>query len=363
MEGVFLNGRFLSQPVTGVQRFSGEIVAAIDRLVAAGEWPNATVLTPRARRTEAGARAANRYPHLHLREVGSLRGHLWEQAELASAARDGVLINLANTAPVLAGRQQVVVIHDVGIFDMPESYSLRFRTWYKTLLRGLVRGGAHVVTVSNFSRARIAARLGLDSDRIAVMHEGAEHVLRVDPDPMTLERYGLQRGQFVLVVGSRVAHKNLASLSEAAAMLARRGMTVAVAGGSDRDVFGKLPATCFAERRLGRVSDGELRALYEGAVCLLFPSRYEGFGLPPIEAMACGCPVLAGWGGAVEEICTDHALYFDGSEPRSIIDALGRLLDEPGLAEEMRLRGRVHAASLNWGASARMLGTIVRRLQ
>jgi glycosyltransferase involved in cell wall biosynthesis len=360
---VFLNGRFLSQSMSGVQRFSLEITAAIDRLMAGGQWPETVVLTPRPVEVGTGGNAAPPYRRLQLREVGRMRGHLWEQMELANAARGGVLLNLGNTGPMLAGQRQVVVIHDAGVFDTPESYSLRFRTWYKALQHGLVRTGAHVVTVSEFSRDRIVARLGLDPARVAVMYEGADHILRVPADPDTLARHGLRPRQFALVVSNRVAHKNLAALHEAAAALERRGMVIAVAGGSNAGVFQNVRGLGFAERRLGRVSDGELRTLYENAACLLFPSRYEGFGLPPVEAMACGCPVLAAGGNAVEEVCGDSALYFDNESRQTIIEAVERLLDEPGLADTLRTRGRARAAALSWDASARVLGDAVRRVR
>lgn len=174
---VFLNGRFLNQAVSGVQRFSLEITAAIDRLVACGEWPETMVLTPRSAETANAGHPGTVYQRLQLREVGRTSGHLWEQTELPNAARGGVLLSLGNTAPMLAGQRQVVVIHDAGVFDTPESYSLRFRAWYKALQHCLVRAGAIVVTVSEFSRDRIVARLGLDPAHVAVMYEGADHIL------------------------------------------------------------------------------------------------------------------------------------------------------------------------------------------
>ncbi len=359
---VFLNGRFLRQSVTGVQRFSAEITVAIDRLVASGEWPETVILTPRAPGLDTGGRRSP-YQRLRLREVGRMDGHIWEQIELPGGARGGILINLGNTAPILSGRRQVVVIHDAGVFDTPESYSFRFRTWYKALQRGLVWGGVRIVTVSEFSRQRLSARLGLDPSQIAVMYEGADHILRVPGDPNTLERYALCRRKFVLVVSSRVAHKNLEGLREAAVTLERRGMTIAIAGASNRDVFRDIDDVNFAERRLGRVTDAELRTLYENAACLLFPSHYEGFGLPPVEAMACACPVLAARGGAVEEICGNGALYFDSSDGKTISDAVERLLDEVGLADRLRTYGEARAKDLNWDASARILGDVVRRVQ
>ncbi|HEY0181296.1 MAG TPA: glycosyltransferase, partial [Rhodopila sp.] len=226
---VFLNGRFLTQALTGVQRFSSEITTAIDQLVAAGEWPETVVLAPRSGFSGNG-RPPGDYLRLKLKETGRTRGHLWEQIELPAAARSGILVNLGNTAPMLAGCRQIVVIHDAGVFDTPESYSLRFRAWYKALQRILVRAGAHIVTVSNFSGERIAARLGLDPASITVVNEGADHMLRVAPDPSVLDRHQLRPRQYAVVVGSRVAHKNLTALNEAATVLQRRGFTVAVAG-------------------------------------------------------------------------------------------------------------------------------------
>ena len=360
---VFLNGRFLTQTVTGVQRFSIEIVKAIDDLMLQGNWPETILLAPRASATATATYAGASYSTLRLQEAGRTRGHIWEQTELPAAARGGILINLGNTAPLMFGRRQIVVIHDAGVFDTPHSYSRSFRAWYKMLQHGLVRTGAKIVTVSHFSRERIAARLHLDPARISVMYEGAEHILREPADRTILERHGLRPREFALVVGNRVAHKNLGALRDAAVALARRGIAIAVAGASNLEVFQDIGDGCFTETRLGRVSDAELRMLYEQAVCLLFPSRYEGFGLPPVEAMACGCPVLATRGGAIEEICGDDALYFNGGEPRTVTLAVERLLDEHGLADSLRTRGLSRAAGLTWPAAARTLGGIARRLQ
>jgi glycosyltransferase involved in cell wall biosynthesis len=359
---VFLNGRFLRQSVTGVQRFSHEMMLAIDSLVPTEAWSETAILAPRLTGSDTGRCAATSNTRLRLREVGKMHGHLWEQTELPAAARGGVLVSLGNTAPILAGRRQVVVIHDAGVFDTPESYSLSFRTWYKALQRGLVRSGAHIATVSEFSRLRIVSHLGLDPTRVAVIYEGADHILRVPPDPGTLERYSLRPREFALVVSSRVVHKNLAALHDVAAALKRRGMVIAVAGSSNPDVFRDFADSGLDERRLGRVTDPELRVLYENAACLLFPSRYEGFGLPPVEAMACGCPVVAACGGAVEEICADGALYFTNGNGRMITDVVEQLLEDEGLADRLRAHGRIRAAALSWDASARALGEIVRRI-
>lgn len=331
---LFINGRFTTQAMTGVQRFAAEVTALL---------PDATPLLPAG--TPPGP--------LGGRPVGRRTGQAWEQLELGRAAREGLLLNLGNTAPLFRRGRQAVVIHDAGVFDTPESYSLPFRLWYRTLHWGLARNGSRLITVSRFSRTRLALALGVPEDRFGVVPEGGEHILRQEADIQVLAKHGLEPGRYALAVGTRAAHKNLAALEGAAALLARHGMALALAGARDASVFRAQGAE--AARPLGRVSDAELRALYENALCLLFPSRYEGFGIPPLEAMWCGCPVLASRAGAVPEVCGDAALWFPPDAPEAIPAQLERLITEPGLREGLAVAGRARAQGFSWPEAARQV--------
>jgi len=344
MTPLLVNGRFLAQDMTGVQRFGREMARAL-----AAQVP-LVVLAPPGARDEA---------LLPVRQVGRWRGQAWEQIDLPRHARGGVLVNLGNTAP-LALRRQVVVIHDAATMAVPGSYGWRFRTWYRWLHRALAWRSVTLATVSAFSRTDVARHLGMDPAAIAVVGEGAEHIVRVPADPGLLRRLGLA-GPYVLAAGSLASHKNLAALGATARMLADRGATLVVTGDLDGRVFAAaaLPQPA---RYVGRVDDAGLRALYEQAACFVFPSRYEGFGLPAVEAMACGCPVVAARAGAFPEVCGDAALLADPADPADIAAAVARVLDEPGLADRLRAAGRARAAGLTWEAAARRLAGLAAGL-
>lgn len=298
-----------------------------------------------------------------VQRVGTRRGHAWEQLDLPRHARGGILLSLGNTAPLMS-RRQVIVIHDAGVFSTPEAYSWSFRAWYKWLQTLLVRSGIQVVTVSAFSRAEIIRYLGGHADRVAVIGEGADHMNRIVADPGVLASAGLMPGRFVLAVGNLAAHKNLAALGELARVLAARDMTLVIAGGlpagafkDDGDVLLPRPA-----RYVGRVGDGALKALYQAAACFVFPSRYEGFGLPAVEAMACDCPVVAADIPALRETCGKAALYGGPGSPQDIAFQVCRVLDEDGLAHRLRQAGTEQVSQYTWDRAAWALNRVIAAL-
>ncbi len=348
---VYVNGRFATQSLTGVQRFSLELMRAL--AARQGEVvPLPTLLTPRSS-------TRIDFPGFASQAVGSRQGHAWEQLDLPRSTQAGLLVNLGNTGP-LRQRRQIVVIHDAGVFSTPESYSRQFRLWYRFLHRRLARR-AKIVTVSEFARADLAAHLQVDPGGIEIMPEGGEHIRRVDADTSILAAHGLIAGRYVLAVGSLAPHKNLAALSHTAASLAERSMQLAITGGLDPKVFAAgRPSLPQPAIYLGRVDDAQLRALYESAACFVFPSRYEGFGLPAVEAMACGCPVAAARAGSLPEVCGEAAIYFDPHDPADIADIVGRLVDTPPLAAELRRQGQVRLRHFTWDAAAGRLVQIIQ---
>jgi glycosyltransferase involved in cell wall biosynthesis len=347
---MYVNGKFVAQRTTGVQRVASCLVAALDALLPRdADW---VLLCPPGHATPT-------LRNIRVREVG-WRGqslHLWEQVCLPLAARRGRLLSLAGSAPLLA-RRAVALIHDAAVFDRPEAYAPLFRRWYRFLFRRLARRGTRLLTVSAFSRARLAHALAMDEGRIDVIPEGCDHLAGVGVDDRVLGRHGLRPGGYLLAVASDNPTKNLRGV---VAAFGRRpsavSATLVIAGGRNERVFaaGAAEGDPPGVVRTGPVSDGELKALYEQATALVFPSTYEGFGLPPLEAMACGCPVGASNVASIPETCGDAALYFDPGSEAAMAAAMDRLLEDPALRDDLRRRGRARAAEFPWAASARAL--------
>ena len=209
----------------------------------------------------------------------------------------------------LAARHQIVVVHDATVLALPNNFSPRFRAAYKFLIPRLCKRSDLVVTVSEFSRREIGKWYGADVAAMPVCFEGGDHITAVAADKTVIDRLGLKGRKFFLGVGVDSANKNVKTVVKAFQQAKLEGAVLVLTGAKDPKVFGHLNiAGGDGVRTVGFVSDAELRALYEHALALVFPSYYEGFGLPPLEAMTCGCPVIISEQPALMEVCGDAAL-------------------------------------------------------
>jgi glycosyltransferase involved in cell wall biosynthesis len=355
---ILLNGRFLGQRITGAQRYARELLQSIDRCLSEERFKkrfSLTVLIPA--KTPAPSLAEGK-----LRAIGQLQGQIWEQLVLPFHTRGAVLLNLCNTAP-LGVRNMVATILDASVYAVPEAYSLGFKTWYRIMFPIIGRRSHRVITISDFSRRELQRHAGIDPARVVVVPGSGEHVLRIAPDEAVLHRLGLCSRPFALAVSSQSRHKNLTGIRQAVQRLTDEPFDLVLVGGVNPRVFSSNGAMEGERIRVaGYVTDPELRALYQHARCLVYPSLYEGFGLPPLEAMACGCPVIASRVASLPEVCGDAALYCNPEDPDDIARALRTVMNDENLRQDLRRRGLERAAGFRWSDSGESVLNLLEEL-
>ncbi|MBD8688576.1 MULTISPECIES: glycosyltransferase family 4 protein [unclassified Rhizobium] len=348
----FINGRFLTQKTSGVQRFAREIVKALDRHLASQkaseDW---VLLAPENAPRDLDLSA------IRQQNTGGLSGHIWEQTQLYAASRRGRLINLCNSGPVLHGRS-LTVIHDAMIFRTPENFSRPYRAVHGTLGHVLSRRG-RIATVSEFSKRELAETIG--AKNVSVIPNSCEHLASIQSDETVLNRLNLVPQTYLLFVGSPTPNKNIHRAVEAIGSMGGEAPQFVVVGATASSVFNgdaqdasNSPGT---DRVIftGRLTDEEIVALYANAAALLFPSLYEGFGIPPLEAMLLGCPVLSSSIEPAQEVCGRAALYFDPHNAHDIVRAIRDLTANPQLRGDMIAQGHLRAAEFSWDRSANSL--------
>ncbi|MFC0588219.1 glycosyltransferase family 4 protein [Novosphingobium aquiterrae] len=349
---VLINGRFLSRSPTGVDRTAQELVRALGKLEVRGMTIHCAVPADAPADAEIRARLCLTAESVILRS--RLRGYLFEQLALPQMMPEAILLSLCNIGPVVR-RRQIVMLHDAQAFDAPQSYGAAFRMTYRLLQPVLARRCGMVLTVSNYSRERLRQTNITGKRQAEVVPNGADHFERVVADHSVLTRTGLPAGGYALAFANPAMHKNIAIVLAAYATHDKDLPPLVLAGS---------PPTGFALddgriRVLGRVTDGELKALYQNAKMFLFPSLTEGFGFPALEAMTCGCPVIAADAGAIPEVVGDAARLIDPRDWREWARVIARLHIEDDERGRMIDAGRLRARRFTWHVAATRLAGLI----
>jgi glycosyltransferase involved in cell wall biosynthesis len=348
---VGIDGRAFDSPAAGVRRYVRELTRA---LLALNEPLTLVAIGGDPRSSTGCEHVAERWhPPTNLG---------WSMFGVMTAARSAALDVYhapAYTAPPVGVHPMVVTLHDVSYERRPEWYPHRRDRLRRVFYRASALAADVVITDSEFSRHEIAAAYHIAERRIRVIPLGVAEIFR----PAAAGAAGVNglHGRFVLHVGDLHIRRNVLIALEAVLRLRAQGHAdlQLVLAGHDRGLLGTLQARALAAGMpdalvmLGHVDESTLVRLYQTAVALVYPSRYEGFGLPLVEAMASGAPVLAAHAGTAEEVTDDAAALLPPDDAGSWAAMIESVLTDPTRAQELRGRGLERARAFTWEQTAR----------
>ena len=332
-DNIVVNTRSLTAVLTGVQRYAAELSALF------------------------GEKIARISPH---RPLQGVTGHLWEQLQLPLLVKGRLLWSPANSGPIMVSRQ-VVTVHDIAVIDHPEWFNARFAGWYRWMTPRLVRNAAHVIAVSEFTKRRLIEVTSIDESRVSVVPNGVDK--RFNPRSRgevgaLRHKLGIPSSSYILSLATLEPRKNLAGQLEAWSRCVAHlpdDVWLVISGAKGKEhVFGSLKLHSVPPRVhfTGYVRDEDLPALYSGAIALLYPSFYEGFGLPVLEAMASGTVPMVSDSTAPQEVAGDAGITVDPHDQDSIASAIVRVIKEGVWREELSHRAVRRSEAFSWDRAA-----------
>ncbi|WP_158749474.1 glycosyltransferase family 1 protein [Acidobacterium sp. S8] len=271
-----------------------------------------------------------------IKRASGLQGHIWEQLYLPLRAGKNPLWSPSTSGPIMH-RNHVVTMHDLAFIDIPHYFSKSFARWYASMTSALARSVRHIVTVSNFTKKRVIERFGVDSDKVTAILLGVTPAFRTrshEEITEALSLYGIGDQPYIVGFLGTDPRKNTIKLTEAwsQSSLAKEGARLVLFGrAANQSVFatGKLPENMNGIIIVGAIDDSSLAALYAGAQGFVFPSYYEGFGLPVVEAASCGCRIVTSNLSSLPEVSPSDAILLNPSDTHAIKDAIRHLFATP----------------------------------
>ena len=348
---IFVNARFLTQHMTGVQRYAVEICLELKRMMGDDiEFVSSCNIIQK------------KYAEmLNVRIIGRHKGHIWEQIDLPSYLRKNgnpLLLNLCNTAPLFY-KNKIVTVHDVAFMPYPQTFSKSFLYFYRFMIPGIMRTARRVITVSEFSKDEIAHYYKIDRKIIEVVYSAVSDVFKHSNLQVRVDN------PYFLAVSSVNHRKNFISVLEAFQVFKKlnKDGSLYIIGDVCNSNFKKIDIDKYRNDSrivfLGRVSDEELVNYYSNALAFIFPSLYEGFGLPPLEAQMCGCPVLVADIPPLHEVIENSGIYCDPHDIHSIAEGMKKVIGE---RQGLQQKGFDNAMRFSFKNSACQIKKIIDQL-
>ncbi|MHC0448121.1 glycosyltransferase family 4 protein [Flavobacterium sp. 3-218] len=345
---IIVNSRFLTQPITGVQRFAIEISRELKKM-------NVKILFLTPKNIVHHQLATE----LNAQVLGRLTGHLWEQLELYSyvSRKNALLISLCNTGPLFL-RNQIVTIHDIAYKICPEWFSKSFVFFYNFLIPQLLKVSKAVITVSSSSKKELVEKLNVSEEKITVVYNAVAPIFQEENvSKMSLSKIGVE-GNYILTVSSHHPRKNFERLVQAFRKMENKNLKLCIIGNINKDFNSDTKVLDDNIFYLNDVSDKELVAYYKFAKLFVFPSLYEGFGIPIIEAMSQNTKVCVSDIPVFREICGEDAIYFD---PYDIDDIANKIIIS--LSESHFKSSYKELSKFSWEESAVKILSIIKQVQ
>lgn len=335
---ILINGKFFAQRTTGVQRYARELLNALDAVLPRGGF-EFLLAVPK------DAKDVPEYKNIRVLHKGAKASIFWDQIlmPLYAASSRSFGLHICAVGPIL--KPDFVFLHDANVQRNPQWFTKRLVLWYSLVHRACARNAKKIFTDSEFSKRELSQVFGVSENRLVVVGNAWEHIEKVQPDVSALSRFGLSKNGFYFSLGTKAPHKNISWILDYAEK--HPEATFAISGSAYSRIFGNvqlkpLPNVHF----LGYLSDSEVKALMQNCKAFLFPSFYEGFGMPPLEALSLGAQVIVSDIPVMREIFEDAAHFI---APYRVDEDLDALLQEP-VGDVVRILGKY-----SWQRCARIL--------
>lgn len=351
---IYVNARFLTQNITGVQRYAIEISRQLKKLYCeniAFVCPSDIVSKDIAKELDA-------------KVIGSHHGHIWEQFDLPlylNRKESPLLLNLCNLAPILY-HNKVTTLHDITFIKYPHTFSTVFVAFYRFMIPLVLRTSKHIFTVSEFSKKEIFDYYRVNINKLTVVYNAVSGCFR------KLNDEKLSQKKYFMAVSSVKENKNFIYILDAFMKLTEKNPSVElfVIGDLKSKSFQTLDVSRYSNNQqikfLGRISDEELIKYYSNATAFIFPSLYEGFGIPPLEAQACGCPAICANASCLPEIFGDSVMYCNPHDVSSLLKAMGEIISDEKKRSSLVRLGLKNIERYSWRQSAKKMQSVLEKI-